>query len=554
MTLPLVALALLVGCTSGPPAADPAPTTLEYDLGTAEIVQERFPADSKFRQMPVRLNGLIAVPGEAGPHRVVVILHGTHPGCPTDEMGVDRWPCAADVEQRNYQGFSYLATALADAGYVALVPNINAEYTFGFGEGTPGERLDQLLDLQLRALGEANVGGEDRFGVNLEGQADLSQLALFGHSRGGESALAIANSEKLQQARNGYGPVAGVLQIAAAATSVDPWKGSDVPLATILSSCDGDVLDQDGQFFYEGIRLAGQQTWATSAWLEGATHNGFNSALGADLINLADRPDCAVKLTAEQQQQWLVSYASDFLAVIFSADTAAVARLGLDLGTQAPAELYGRPARVSFLAGKRRDVFVPNAAGELRRNAAGGQVIALDVDTQFCPKGFYTLEMKPGTQPCRRSYVTVPGQPALAVVSWERSGAELQFTLPTDAANVRDYTALTMRAAVDPAAELNPSGSRQAFSVRLTDRAGNSAIAHTSAEEPALGHPAGAMNTDEALGLSFFTGRVPLTSIRFPLAGFAGVDTGDLSEVALVFDQTASGTLFLADVAFSAER
>jgi len=74
------------------------PPAVEYNLGEATIVQERFPEDSRFRNMPVRLNGLIAAPEEGGPYPVVVIFHGTHPGCPEDEMGVDRWPCDPEVE------------------------------------------------------------------------------------------------------------------------------------------------------------------------------------------------------------------------------------------------------------------------------------------------------------------------------------------------------------------------------------------------------------------------------------------------------------------------
>ncbi len=100
--------------------------------------------------MPVRLNGIIAAPEEGGPYPVVVILHGNHPGCPVDEMSVDRWPCAADVEQPNYRGFAYLVRELADKGYVALSININAENTFGFGEPVGGERLGQLVDLHLQ--------------------------------------------------------------------------------------------------------------------------------------------------------------------------------------------------------------------------------------------------------------------------------------------------------------------------------------------------------------------------------------------------------------------
>ena len=90
--------------------APASPKAVEYNLGETTITQARFPEDSRFRNMPVRLNGVIAAPSEGdGPFPVVVIIHGAHPGCPEVEHGVDRWPCDPEVEQRNYNGFAYLA-------------------------------------------------------------------------------------------------------------------------------------------------------------------------------------------------------------------------------------------------------------------------------------------------------------------------------------------------------------------------------------------------------------------------------------------------------------
>jgi hypothetical protein len=176
----------------GPPAAptlEPAvapaayPTAVEYNLGETTIVQARFPEDSRFRNMPVRLNGLIAAPSHGeGPFPVIVILHGTHPGCPEIDH-VDRWPCDPADEQPNYRGFGYLAEHLAAHGYVALSININAENTFGFGEPMPGERLTQIIDKHLRALAAASAGGENKFGVDLKGKADAIQACWPGASR-----------------------------------------------------------------------------------------------------------------------------------------------------------------------------------------------------------------------------------------------------------------------------------------------------------------------------------------------------------------------------------
>ena len=151
-----------------------------------------------------------------------------------------------------------------------------------------------MFDLHLQALAEAAAGGANGFGVDLAGRADLDRLALFGHSRGGGSAVGLANNPELMAASRGYGPAAGVLLIAGATAALDPWSSVSAPLATILAACDGDVTDQAGQFFFEGPRLAPDQTeWAASAWLERANHNSFNTILPGDMITLRDRPDCA---------------------------------------------------------------------------------------------------------------------------------------------------------------------------------------------------------------------------------------------------------------------
>ncbi|MCL4267383.1 MAG: hypothetical protein KJ069_29670 [Anaerolineae bacterium] len=574
-------LIILAGCASPPPTSAPPdtptaqpidvptavptiPPAVAYNLGEVTIVQERFPEDSRFRNMPVQLNGIIAVPPDGdGPYPVVLIIHGTHPGCPVNDMGVDVWPCAPEDEQPNYQGFDYLISHLAAQGYVALSINANAENTFGFGEGAPGERLEQIFELHMNALVAAANGGENGFGVELDGRADLNNLIFFGHSRGGEAIDWLAHEGGLTAPdaaeRYGYGPVKGLLMIAPAPTFTLP-DGSDVPLAIILPACDGDVIGQEGHYFYEGARQnAAQQEWATSAWLEQANHNYFNSILAADFLRLDDRLDCETRLSKETQRTFLADYASDFLTIIFSDDpqrvTAAWARLGLDAQSPAPNTLFGLPARVSVLApaANRQTLFVPASADELTTNLAGGAVTAEGVTTFFCEAGFYTPTTKPGSEPCRRVNVTIPGNPALVVVSWEQPGGALRFALPAEAGDLSDYTTISLRTAVDPLSPLNEAGESQAFSVQLTDRTGATAVAATRPDEPALAFPPGQAEEDSIFD-ELFTGRAPLTTIRLPLSDFAGVDLSQITEIALLFDQTDSGSLFMGDVEFVARN
>lgn len=531
------------------------PEAVEYNLGETTITQSMFPEDSRFYNMPVRLNGIIAVPsGEASPYPVVVILHGNHPGCPiTDRDMVDRWPCDPELERPNYRGFNYLVRRLAAQGYVTLSINVNAEYTFGFGEPVPVERLEQLVDLHLKALTEATNGGENRFGVELNRRADMSRLAFIGHSQGGEGAYWLTQIAALDApdafSNLGYGPVYGLLQIAPSANFAEA-RGARLPLAVILPACDNDVFQQDGQLFYEITRLQpGQVTWASSVWLERANHNYFNETLSDEAVTRPGRPDCEPLLQPETQRNFMSEYAIHFLAQIFNRETDVASRLGIDFQSQTPDELYGIPARIAALApgADRLPLLIPGGPEELETNQTGGHVTADGVTTLYCKEGYYIPSMNPGSEPCKRVNLVVPGNPAMIVVSWPEKGAALRFSIP-EGNDLSAFSAISLRAALDPLSTLNEADVYQAFTIQLVDRQGNSASMHTRDNEPALRFPEGYETENDTFEGGMFTGRVPLTSIRIPLSDFVGINLAEIREVALLFDQTSSGTLFMSDI------
>ena len=550
----VAATEVVATATTGPTAEanGDLPPAVFYDLGETTLIQDNFAEDSRFRNMPARLNGVMAAPTGKGPFPVVLVLHGTHPGCPM--VGeVDAWPCDIEVEQRNYAGFEYLVRELAARGYVALAPNINAEFTFGFGEPIFGVRLRQLLDQHLRALATAASGGANDFGVELAGVADVGRLALIGHSQGGEAANRLTRQYSLNTAETaaelGYGPVTGLLLVAPALNN-DGSDGSDVPLAVVLPACDGDVMGLDGQHYYEAVRFQAEHTWATTALLESANHNGFNTILGSDMISHSGRPACQTLLAPAAQQQFLVDYAGDFLTAVLDespeAQAAAMARLGMDISQPAPAELYGRAARVNFLppVDERLALFTPSDEGGVTTNARGGAVTSEGATLFYCPAGF---TVDPELAPCRRPNTIIPGSPALAVASWPGPAA-LEFALPAGAGDLSGYAALTFRAVIDPLANNNAADTPQRFSVRLTDGSGATTSVVAGPDEPALQTINGEFREDEVFPPGVLDAVVHLTTVRVPLAAFAGVDLSDIDEVALVFDQTPSGTLFIADV------
>ncbi len=311
------------------------------------------PKTAAFAICPCALEGVIGVPGSEEPHPVVLIMHGSHVICPDDI-----WPCSPEEEQKNYEGYAYLVQALAEAGYVALSINVNAEHTYGYGEGVSPMRTTQLIDLHLGELAAANAGESDKFGIDLNGRVDLANMVWMGHSRGADLINWIVREQNLATSASpvGYGPVAGFILIAPPFKELELLPVVDLPFAVIMPACDGDVIDQRGQFFYESARLAEDRTdFATSVYLEGANHNYFNAVLEAEQPDpLANRPDCTAEklLTAEDQQEFLTQYTLDFLQRLADSSEqaeAAAQRLGLAADTPMPPTYHDYDVRFNIL-------------------------------------------------------------------------------------------------------------------------------------------------------------------------------------------------------------
>jgi hypothetical protein len=327
-------------------------------------------------------------------------------------------------------------------------------------------------------------------------------------------------------------------------------SGARLPLAVILPACDNDVINQEGQLFYEITRLdPDQSTWASSVWLERANHNYFNETLADEAVARPGRPDCEPLMEPEEQRNFLVDYAIDFLGQIFNQDPGAKIRLGMDFQTQPSDELYGQPARLAALAPRsdRLPLLLPADASELQTNLAGGDVTTENLTVTYCPEGYYVPAMMPGSEPCKRVNLVIPGNPAMIVASWSQKGAALRFSLPEES-DLSQFTGVSLRAAVDPLSILNKPDAYQGFTIQLVDRQGNIASVHTRIEEPALRYPDGYKEENDTFDGGWFTGRVPLTSLRMPLSGFAGINLAEIREMILLFNQTTSGTLFMSDI------
>jgi hypothetical protein len=537
------------------PQPTSTPIVMTYNLGEEIITQEWFPAGDRFRDMPVRLEGVIGAPAAGADLPVVLILHGNHPGCPLNEFSVDAWPCAVEDEEPNYQGFDYLVGELATRGYLALSININGEYTFGFGEPQAGVRLKQIVDLHLEALAEASAGGANEFGLPLDGRVDLSRMTWIGHSQGGELGAMLIRDNKLHQEDGalaaGYGPVRGLLQIAPPVAHVQPAPLADLPLAVILPSCDADVIGLDGGYFFEAARDdRARRSVATSVYLSGANHNSFNTVRPPDVLREDLHPECAseFRLSPDEQRAFLVDYAAEFLHLALGPTASAgeaMSQLGLIADQPAPRQLFGQEAAPTYSGDTSQELLLlrPFTESEIGENLLGGATTMQGLTAVFCPPGFFMIGDNPALQACRRNTVNQPGFPTQLALSWDGPGAALSLALPPVQQDIADYDALRLRAALDPLAVQNTPGATLSFSARLRDNAGAEATAVVE-----LPFPAGIRQPDDLFEEGLFSGDVILQDVRLPLAAFPGVDLTQLNEISLVFDQQTTGALFLSDV------
>jgi len=146
-------------------AANPAPA--RYDAATMDPpVDSAHPprmAEVAFQSAGDRLNGLLYIAGEAGPHPVVLLLHGN----PGNERNLD------------------VAQAIRRAGHTVLY----FDYRGNWGSGGLFSRTHALEDVAAALRWVRSPAVARQFGI------DTSRVILVGHSMGGWLALMSAAAD-----------------------------------------------------------------------------------------------------------------------------------------------------------------------------------------------------------------------------------------------------------------------------------------------------------------------------------------------------------------------
>lgn len=553
-----LALLLAVVRTETAALAPPVqPQAQPYNLGRVWLTQTGVP--EPLQQMPVSLQGVLAVPTGPGPFPVVVILHGRHPGCHFQTpWSASTWPCSTGSENRYDQGFSYLAEALAQRGYLALAINLNGAYAYAYGASAANytalahQRSPQIVAAHLAQLAAAHRGEAEPFGQPLAGRVDLSQLVLIGHSLGGAAAVLSGHQRQGHtqpaQIQQGQGPLAGLLLLAptpsqAIALHAEAYELPDVPTSVVLGGCDRDIYDFSSLYYFETAAGQNRQHLAASVLLPGANHNFFNRSLLED--DYAQQPDsdplCGIhrpsRLTRAAQETFLINYAAAFLDHVLAArsrqSSPQPAAIALAPAQAVPAHLFQTPALTNLALPRdqyRRVPLLPAAGSDINTSADAPVV-------QPCP----------ALQACGPYWRPQPLFPAVLRLSWQRRGTQLPLPLPADLADLRAFASLQLRLAVDVTDALN-DGQAQALAVVLRDRAGRSARVDIPSTAPALRtYP-----PDRRWGYQGLP--VYPNAVRIPLTQFEAVDLSEIEQMSLLFDRSDRGVFFLADISLLKEN
>jgi dienelactone hydrolase len=508
--------------------------------------------------MPFAINGTLAVPDGSGPFPVVVVLHGRHPGCHFASATVSSmWPCAPGTETRFDQGLAYLAQALAAAGYLVLIPNLNAAYANAYGMNSSNrnaltdERSLQIVEAHLKHLAVAHQGDVVGFPLSLKGQLRPNQLAFLGHSLGGGVAVLEARRRLQLQASPSaeadLGPAQALLLVSptpsrSAETEPEAYQLPDVPTSLLIGGCDRDIFDLSSLYYFEtAYQDQNRQTPVSAVLLLGANHNFFNAAVGQD--DYYRQPDNAplcnpqqsdLRLSRVDQETFLVQYTLDFLAHTLGkgGQSTAPSPGGPNLRETASDGLYGFPVLTNLaLPAVSRKPIVSLSGGS---NPSSLPTSTDSIDWEICPS----------FQPCGNNPYRHPQFPTVLRLTWGDVGGQIQFSVPPET-DLSGFHSLQLRLASVPSDATIPAVT--GFAVVLRDRSGHAVRVEVPVSTPALRQ----LPSDSTQGMRRV--QVYPSRLTIPLLQFRGVDLRNMTTVELVFDPGTHGQLYVAGMEFVGE-
>ncbi|WP_372636252.1 MFS transporter [Cohnella sp.] len=223
------------------------------------------------------LNGSVWYPDGEESFPVVVAVHGNH--LATDDSD---------------PGYEYLGRLLASRGYIFVSIDENFLNTSPYDDLFMINVLEKenpargwLILEHLKAWKNWNA----TIGNPFYGKADLSRVALIGHSRGGEAITVAAAYNKLQaypeDGNLKFDYHFGIRSVISLAGTDGQYKPAGQPTVlndlnylALQGSHDMDVISFDGASQYSRIGFTGGDYFKAAVYIYGANHGQFNTVWG----------------------------------------------------------------------------------------------------------------------------------------------------------------------------------------------------------------------------------------------------------------------------------
>ena len=261
-----------------------------------------------FKQFPI--NARVWYPEGPGPFPLVLIVHGNH-----------------NMKDFSDPGYGYLGELMASRGYIFASVDMN--FINGALRGENDGRGILLLE-HLKVW----KGFNEEAGNPFQGKVDFNQIALIGHSRGGEAVAHAAAFNRLSRypddanVKLNYGfPIKSIIAIAPVDGQYKPSEKfqpvENVNYLVFHGSHDGDVSVFHGLRQYQRVQFTdGQPHFKSAVYVYRANHGQWNSVWN----NKDNGPrsgrilDLRGLLAPEEQREFGKLHVSAFLEATLKSD------------------------------------------------------------------------------------------------------------------------------------------------------------------------------------------------------------------------------------------